>query len=104
MWLAPVQAVVLPVVSEVNDYALRVGEALKAKGIRAEVDNRPERISYKIREAETQKVPYMAIVGKREASSRTVSVRKRGEGDIGAMGLEEFVGMISGEIQGEGHE
>jgi len=104
MWLAPVQVVVLPVVSEVNDYALSVGEALKARGIRAEVDDRPERISYKIREAETQKVPYMAIVGKREASSETVSIRKRGKGDLGAMGLEEFIGMILGEIQGEGHE
>ena len=101
LWLAPVQVAVLPVVSEVNPYAAKITEILRANGLRAEFDLRPERISYKIREAETQKVPYMAVVGKREAESGKVSVRKRGQGDMGAMGVEEFVGMVSGEIKGE---
>ncbi len=101
LWLAPVQVAVLPVVSEVNPYAAKITEVLRAKGLRAEFDLRPERISYKIRESETQKIPYMAIVGKKEAESGKVSVRKRGRGDMGAMGLEEFIGMITGEIKGE---
>jgi len=101
LWLAPVQVAVLPVVSEVNPYAAKITTTLKENGIRAEFDLRPERISYKIREAETQKVPFMAIVGKREAESGKVSVRKRGRGDMGAMSLEEFIGMISGELKGE---
>jgi len=101
LWLAPVQVAVLPVVSEVNPYAAKITSALKDKGIRAEFDLRPERISYKIREAETQKVPFMAIVGKREAESGRVSVRKRGKGDLGPVGLEEFIGMILGEMKGE---
>ncbi|MGB9589613.1 MAG: threonine--tRNA ligase, partial [Candidatus Hydrothermia bacterium] len=101
LWLAPVQVAVLPVVSVVNSYAAKITEILKANGLRAEFDLRPERISYKIREAEAQKVPYMAIVGKREAESGRVSVRKRRGGDMGAMNLEEFIGMVLGEIKGE---
>ncbi|MEO0140142.1 MAG: threonine--tRNA ligase [candidate division WOR-3 bacterium] len=101
LWLAPVQVVVLPVVSGVNPYAAKITETLRAKGLRAEFDLRPERISYKIREAETQKVPYMAVVGKREAESGKVSVRKRGRGDMGPMALEEFIGMVLGELKGE---
>ena len=97
VWLAPVQAVVLPVTSDVNPYAEEVLAKLREAGVRAEADLGPERISYKIREAETQKVPYMLVVGRRERDAGTVSVRARGRGDLGAMKLEDFINLIKRE-------
>ncbi|MDF2654297.1 MAG: threonyl-tRNA synthetase [Bacillota bacterium] len=72
---------------------------LQQKGIRAEVDQRNEKVGYKIREAQMEKIPYMLVVGAKEEENRTVSVRARKEGDVGAMPLEDFVGRIVSEIE-----
>ena len=77
LWLAPVQAVVLPIADRHLDYAASVRDRLKAAGLRADLDDRQEKIGYKIREAQLQKVPYMLVVGDREAAEGTVSVRTR---------------------------
>ena len=104
-WLAPVQAKVLPVSDKFADYAKQVAEALKASGVRVEVDDRDEKLGYKIRQAQLQKVPYMLILGEKEQSARTVSVRKRDlidENDspeLGAMSVEEFAAIIKEESQ-----
>jgi len=94
VWLSPVQAVVLPVTSDVAGYAGEVKEKLVRSGIRAEVDSREEKIGYRIRESEIHKVPYMVIVGKREAEDGTVSVRERSRGDRGAMRPEDLAREI----------
>ena len=98
-WLAPVQVIVLPISQEFNDYAREVAQQLQEAGLRAEVDLRNEKIGYKIRAAETQKIPYMLIVGKQEASSGTVSVRKHRAGKLGTLPLEAFIQQIKQEIQ-----
>jgi threonyl-tRNA synthetase len=90
-WLAPVQCAVLPVTNEAQPFAEEVLAALRAQGIRAEMDAREEKIGYRIREAEVQKVPYMAVVGAREAQGRLVAVRAHGKGDLGARPLDGFV-------------
>ncbi len=88
LWLAPVQAVVLPITEKYNAYGQQVVDALAASDIRVELDGRNEKIGYKIREAQMQRVPYMLVVGEKEAVSGTVSLRKRGEGDLGAVDVE----------------
>ena len=104
-WLAPVQAKVLPVSDKFADYAKQVAEALKASGVRVEVDDRDEKLGYKIRQAQLQKVPYMLILGEKEQSAGTVSVRKRDlidENDspeLGAMSVEKFAAIIKEESQ-----
>jgi threonyl-tRNA synthetase len=90
-WLAPVQASVLPIADDQNDYARDVAGKLSAAGLRADVDGRTESIGKKIRAAELQKVPYMLVVGKREAESGEVSLRKHREGDIGSMSVNDAV-------------
>ena len=99
LWLSPVQAVILPISDEINEYAESLAAGLKAGGIRVEIDRRSESIGKKIREAEMQKTPYMLIVGKKERDQKTVSVRQRGEKDLGAMKMEEFIEKIQKEIQ-----
>jgi threonyl-tRNA synthetase len=94
LWLAPVQTVVIPVSQHFQDYGKTVFEELKREGIRAELDDRNEKIGYKIREWETQKVPYMLVVGEKERESKSVSVRKHREGDKGALSLSEFINNI----------
>lgn len=91
MWLMPEQVRVLPISERFHDKAQEVTEALKNAGLRASCDMRSEKIGYKIREAQLQKIPYMLIVGEKEAESNTVSVRHRKEGDLGAMSVEEFL-------------
>ncbi len=91
LWLAPDQIAVLPISERFNDYAARVYEKLKEHDIRGILDDRDEKIGRKIRDAETRKVPYMLIVGEKEASEQKVAVRRHGKGDQGAVGLEEFV-------------
>ena len=98
-WLAPVQARVLPITDKFNDYAYEVASKLEAAGVRVEVDSRNEKIGYKIRESQMQKVPYMLVVGEKEATSGTVGLRKRGEGDLGAVDVEQFVADIAAEIK-----
>ena len=93
-WLAPVQVKVLPVSDKFADYAQKVTDELKAAGIRVEQDSRSEKLGYKIREAQMEKVPYMIIVGEKEVEEQVVSVRKRDEGDIGSMGLKEFTEKV----------
>jgi threonyl-tRNA synthetase len=90
LWLAPLQVVVLPIADRHLDYARAVGRQLEAAGLRVEVDERQEKIGYKIRGAQLQKVPYMLVVGDREAAESTVSVRHRADGDLGSQRIEEF--------------
>ena len=99
VWVAPVQAQVVPVHAKANDYANQVLAALKAAGLRAEVDVRDEKLGAKIRDAELQKIPYMLVVGPRDAEAGTVSVRRKGEGDLGAMPLASFLDRIGREIR-----
>jgi threonyl-tRNA synthetase len=98
MWLAPVQAVVMPISDRHQEYAGQVRDQLTAAGLRVEVDDRSERISYKIREAQLQKVPYMLVIGDREAAEQTVSVRSRSAGDLGARTVAEFVAAALQEV------
>ena len=91
LWLAPVQAVVLPIADRHLDYARRVRDRLAAAGLRVELDERVEKIGYKIREAQLQKVPYMLVIGDREAAEGTVSVRSRSGGDLGARPVDDFI-------------
>lgn len=94
VWLAPVQAVVLPIASAHADYAKAVTERLFASGIRAELDDRNEKVGYKIREWELKKVPYMLVVGEKEKDAGTVSIRRHKHGDSGALALEDFITQI----------
>ena len=91
LWLAPEQVRVLPISERLHEAAQKVTDQLKAAGLRAEIDLRSEKIGYKIREAQVQKVPYMLVIGDREAEAGTVSVRARSEGDIGSMPVEDFL-------------
>lgn len=99
VWLSPVQVSILPISDHQKEYAEKIKEILEEKGIRAELDARQEKIGYKIREAQLQKVPYMLILGEKEVETNAVGVRKRKEGDIGQMSIEDFVSMISKEIE-----
>ena len=101
LWLAPVQVVVMTITDRAHKYAQHVAEALADAGFRAEADLRNEKIGHKIREAQMQKVPYMLVLGDKEEDSGLVTVRKRTGGDIGAMGLGEFIGMIGSESKGK---
>jgi threonyl-tRNA synthetase len=102
LWLAPVQAVVLPIADRHAAYAETVRERLAAAGLRAELDARQEKINYKIREAQLQKIPYMLVVGDREAAEGTVSVRSRSGGDLGARGVDEFLRQAEAEVAAKG--
>jgi len=102
LWLAPVQAIVLPIADRHLDYARSVRDALKGAGLRADLDERQEKIGYKIREAQLQKIPYMLVVGDREAAEGTVSVRTRAGGDQGASAIAAFVESARREIADKG--
>ena len=91
LWLAPVQAIVLPITDRQNEYARQVADQLGAAGIRTELDSRSEKVNFKIREAQLQKIPYMLVVGGREAEAGTVAVRQRKRGDLGAKPIGEFI-------------
>ena len=93
-WMAPEQVRFLPVTDRAADYCAEVAGKLKEQGFRVEVDGRNEKIGKKIREAQLEKVPYMLVVGDRDMEAGTVSVRHRSEGDLGAMGLEQFSAML----------
>lgn len=99
MWLAPVQVKLLPVADRHLDYVYEIKKALEEKGMRVEVDGRSEKIGYKIREAQLEKVPYMFIIGDKDIEAQTVSVRHRKEGDLGAMKLEQFIEKAVEEIE-----
>ena len=91
LWLSPVQAIVLPIADRHLDYAREVVAALRKAGLKADLDDRQEKVNYKIREAQLQKIPYMLVVGDREAADRAVAVRSRAKGDLGARSLDQFV-------------
>lgn len=98
VWLSPVQVKILPITEKQQAYAEDLYAKLKAEGIRAELDSRNEKIGYKIREAQMEKVPYMLVVGEKEAASGLVSVRRRDKGDTGAVPAEEFIAEVKKEI------
>jgi threonyl-tRNA synthetase len=97
VWLAPVQAIVLPIADRHLDYAREVAVALRAGGVRGEVDERPESTGRKIRDAELRKIPYMLIVGDRELEDRTVGLREHRKGDAGAVEIDDFVQRVRAE-------
>ena len=99
MWLAPTQVKLLPIADRHLDYVYDVKKALEAKGMRVEVDDRSEKIGYKIREAQLEKVPYMLIIGDKDIEGNTVSVRARKQGDLGAMSVEDFIARAVEEIE-----
>lgn len=94
VWLAPVQVKLLPIADRHHDYAYEIAKKLEDAGIRCEVDTRSEKTGYKIREAQLEKVPYMLLMGDKDIEAGAVSVRKRGEGEIGAMPIDEFVKLV----------
>jgi threonyl-tRNA synthetase len=98
LWLSPVQAKVIPVSTAYEGYARKVAEQLQASGIRVESDLRNEKLGYKIREAQLEKAPYMLVVGENEMQAEAVSVRKRGEGDLGSMPLAELIALLQKQI------
>ena len=103
LWLAPTQVTVIPVVADFADYGAEVVNALKARGIRAELDDRNEKLGYRIREAQVSKVPYMVVVGEDEMNSKGVTVRARVEGEGGKFSVEEFVEKLVREIETKKH-
>lgn len=98
VWLAPVQVKILPITDRHVEYAKTLAAAFKAKGVRAELDDRNEKIGYKIREGQVEKVPYMLVVGDKEVESGAVAVRRRGAGDIGSQPFEQFINTLLAEI------
>ena len=107
LWLAPDQAVVLPISEKYNDYAQKVAEFLNGSDIRAEIDDRNEKIGRKIRDNELKRIPFLLIVGEKEQNDHTVSLRVQGEGDKGSMTLDEFCNhvndLVKAEIASQGH-
>ena len=102
LWLAPIQAIVLPIADRHLPYAASVRDQLRAAGLRVDVDERQEKIGYKIREAQLQKVPYMLVIGDRETTEGTVSVRTRAGGDQGASSIDAFLASARDEIARKG--
>ncbi|MHB8793226.1 MAG: threonine--tRNA ligase [Thermoleophilia bacterium] len=99
LWLAPVQAVVLPIADRHNDYAEEVAKRLREEGLRVDVDDRKESVGRKIRDAEMDKVPYMLVVGDKEADALNVSVRSYAEGDLGSETVEELAVQLVGQVE-----
>lgn len=102
VWLAPVQVKILPISDKFIDEAKKVYEACFNADLKVEMDDRAEKIGYKIREAQTQKIPYMLIVGAKEVETNTVSIRKRGEGEVGTLSIDDAIAKIKAEIANKG--
>jgi len=98
IWLSPIQAIVLPIADRHLEYARSVESRLKTEGLRAEIDERQEKINYKIREAQLQKIPYMLVVGDREVAESAVAVRSRAKGDLGARSFDDFLAAALAEV------
>ena len=98
-WLAPVQAKILPISEKHHEYAKKVFARLESEGIKVELDDRNEKIGYKIREAQKQKVPYMLVVGDKEEEAGAVAVRSRKEGELGAVALDDFIAQAKEQIE-----
>ena len=99
VWLAPVQIKILPIADKHKEYSKQLLNKLEEQGLRVELDDREEKIGYKIREAQLQKIPYMLIIGDKEVEANAVGVRSRKDGDIGQMPVEEFINKIQEEIK-----
>jgi threonyl-tRNA synthetase len=99
VWLAPVQAKLIPIADRHNDYAYEVAAQLKAEGLRVEVNDSSDRMQAKIRDAQLQKVPYMLVMGDREAENKAVAVRLRNGEDRGALPMAEFVALAQAAIE-----
>lgn len=99
VWIAPVQVSILPISDKFNDYAYELKKNMEEKGIRVEVDDRAEKIGFKIREAQMQRIPYMLVVGEKEVEQNLVSVRKRDHGDLGQKSVAEFIEGLLEEIK-----
>ena len=99
LWLTPEQVVILPISEKYNDYAKKVSDFLNISDIRTVIDDRNEKIGRKIRDNELKRIPYLLIVGEKEADSETVSVRQQGVGDKGTMTNIEFVDFITKEVR-----
>jgi threonyl-tRNA synthetase len=104
LWLSPVQIGVLPITDEQNLYCAEIKNRLQKEGFRTELDDRNEKINYKIREAEKEKIPYMFIVGKKEVQNKTVSVRKHKQGDLGEFDLEEIISKLKHEVKNKSNQ
>ncbi len=104
VWLAPVQVRVLPIADRHHEYAEKVAAELRQSGARVEVDDRKATTGAKIRDGETQKIPYLLIVGDREQEAGTVSVRQRGEGDLGASAVADFAAKLTPELSSPSSE
>ena len=98
LWLAPDQAVILPISEKFNDYAYEVAKELAKQDIRVTVDDRNEKIGRKIRDNELKRIPYLLVVGEKEAQNGEVSVRKQGEGDQGSMKIANFAENLTSEV------
>ena len=98
LWLTPDQAVILPISEKFNDYAREIAKSLDAQDIRVTVDDRNEKIGRKIRDNELKRIPYMLIVGEKEAENGEVAVRKQGDGDKGTMKVDAFAEMVNNEV------
>ncbi len=97
LWLAPVQVKILPIADRFLDHCKVVAEKLRDSGIRVEIDDRSEKVNYKIRESEVKKIPYMAIIGEKELDNNAVSLRRHGKGDLGSITLDEFISKLRSE-------
>jgi threonyl-tRNA synthetase len=102
LWLAPVQVAVLPIADRHLEYAARVRDRLAGSGLRVELDDRQEKIGYKIREAQLQKIPYMLVMGDKESAEGTVAVRSRVAGDLGGRTIDEFIVLAKDEVETKG--
>jgi len=98
LWLTPDQVVILPISEKFNDYAFQVAKELNSQDIRVQVDDRNEKIGRKIRDNELKRIPFMLIVGEKEAENGEVSVRKQGDGDKGTMKVTDFAKMVNDEV------
>ncbi|WZL74493.1 threonine--tRNA ligase [Clostridiaceae bacterium 35-E11] len=98
VWISPVQVKILPIADKYKDYALKVAAMMKEKDIRVELDDRNEKIGYKIREAQLEKIPYMVIVGEKEMEGNTISVRARDHGELGSQDISSFIEKIEEEV------
>ena len=99
LWLAPVQVKVMTITDRVDDFAQKAAQQLREAGLRVELDARNEKIGYKIRQARNERIPYMLVIGDREAEAGQVAVRKRGEGEMGDMALEDFLSMAQAQVE-----
>jgi threonyl-tRNA synthetase len=99
LWLTPQQVVLLPISEKYNDYAKKVLDLLKNYDIRGQIDERNEKIGRKIRDNELKRIPYLLVLGEKEAETGMLAVRKQGQGDLGEMSIEDFAAVINNEIK-----